>query len=305
MRRCCIGMLLGLGSAALLLAATGEKKPHIPANRLEPIVRHLSPLHQRLGKPKPGDWLARFKEPGQTFRQYYNCNPTVPTKIRNTLYIQPIGDFTKPQMKIITLTTRYLGIFYDVPVKTLTTLPLSAIPASARRQHPSWGMDQILSTYVLDTVLKPHRPKDACALIAFTASDLWPGEGWNFVFGQASLRERVGVWSIYRNGDPGDNKEAFLLCLRRTLKTGTHETGHMFSIKHCTAYECGMCGCNHREESDRRPLWFCTECMAKVCWATRVMPVPRFRKLSAFCATYGLKKEAEFYQRCITTLTTP
>ena len=26
------------------------------------------------------------------------------------------------------------------------------------------------------------------AVLALTTSDLWPGEGWNFVFGQASLR---------------------------------------------------------------------------------------------------------------------
>ena len=37
-------------------------------------------------------------------------------------------------------------------------------------------------------------PKDAFAFVAFTSSDLWPGEGWNFVFGQASMEGRIGVW---------------------------------------------------------------------------------------------------------------
>jgi hypothetical protein len=27
-------------------------------------------------------------------------------------------------------------------------------------------------------------PADALAYLALTASDLWPGEGWNFVFGR-------------------------------------------------------------------------------------------------------------------------
>ena len=49
---------------------------------------------------------------------------------------------------------------------------------------------------------------------------------------------------------------------RFALITATHETGHMFSMLHCTAYECCMCGSNHREESDRRPVYLCPECTA-------------------------------------------
>ena len=33
-----------------------------------------------------------------------------------------------------------------------------------------------------------------------------------------------------------------------------HETGHMFSMRHCTKYECLMSGTNHMGETDRRPL---------------------------------------------------
>ncbi|MGE5192634.1 MAG: Zn-dependent protease, partial [Deltaproteobacteria bacterium] len=64
---------------------------------------------------------------------------------------------------------------------------------------------------------------------------LKPGEGWNFVFGQASLSDRVGVWSIYRFGNPEKSADDYKLCLRRTLATAVHETGHMLGIKHCTA----------------------------------------------------------------------
>ncbi len=31
---------------------------------------------------------------------------------------------------------------------------------------------------------------------------LHAGKGWNFVFGQASLQDRVGVWSLHRQVDP-------------------------------------------------------------------------------------------------------
>jgi archaemetzincin len=155
---------------------------------------------------------------------------------------------------------------------------------------------------VLDKVLRPRLPADACVYIALTTSDLWPGEGWNFVFGQASLSERVGVWSIARNGDPHGNDPEFRLCLLRTLKTASHETGHMFSMQHCTLYECNMCGSNHREEADRRPLWLCPHCLAKLCHATGADPIRRFKDLAAFSKRAGLKTEQEFYEKSLAVL---
>ena len=264
--------------------------------------RKLLPLHTELGKPQPGDWLAAHHEPGQTFRQYVRSGPTKPDKRRRTIYVQPLGDFGKTQRKIITLTAEFMGIYFDLPVRIREDLPLELIPAKARRTHPSWGDKQILTTYVLYDVLKPRLPKDACVFIAFTPSDLWPGPGWNFVFGQASLRQRVGVWSIYRNGDPDQSDEAFRLCLLRTIKTATHETGHVFSMMHCTLYECNMCGSNHRAESDRRLLALCPHCLAKLCYATDADPQERFEKLIAFCKLSGLKPEQEFYEKSLAVL---
>jgi len=97
-------------------------------------------------------------------------------------------------------------------------------------------------------------------------------------------------------------EDAFRLCLLRTLKTATHETGHMFSMHHCTAYECNMCGSNHREESDRRPLWCCPQCAAKTCWATRTDMAPRYLKLLAFARANALTAEAEFFAKSIRAL---
>jgi len=205
----------------------------------------------------------------------------------------------------VQLTADYMGRFFSRPVTIKEDLPLSVIPAKARRKHPQWGMNQVLTEYVLDKVLKPAIPKDGAAFIAFTASDLWPGEGWNFVFGQASLRDRVGVWSIYRNGEPDRNEDEFRLCLLRTMKTAVHETGHMFSMHHCTKYQCVMCGSNHREESDSHPLWCCPECMAKVCWATGSDPIERYRKLAEFCRDNGFKAQEAFFSESIKALGGP
>ncbi len=266
-------------------------------------MKKIEPLFSKLGKPGPSDWLAQHREQGQDFRDYVKCRPMTARGKRRVIYIQPVGDFDKKRRKIVRLTAEFMGIYFDRPVKIKKDLPLSTIPARARRKHPSWGDKQLLTTYILDDVLKPKLPDDAAAFIAFTASDLWPGRGWNFVFGQASLRERVGVWSIYRNGDPSAGEgQAYRLCLLRTMKTATHETGHMFSMFHCIKYECNMCGSNHREESDRRPILNCPECMAKVCWATGAKPVKRYKALEAFCREQGLKGEAALYAKCLEAL---
>ena len=132
----------------------------------------------------------------------------------------------------------FLSYFFDLPVMIKDNLPLSLIPQSARRSHPSWGTKQILTTYVIEEILIPRLPDDGAAFLALTNADLWPGPGWNFVFGQASIEDHVGVWSMYRNGDPDKSKDDFKISLVRTLKTAAHEIGHMFSMLHCIKYKC-------------------------------------------------------------------
>ena len=171
---------------------TAEETPEVSAIRA--AAQKIKPLYRKMDKPQPGEWLAAHKEPGQTFDQYLRSNPNRPGGALTTIYIQPLGEFDDTQQQLIEATADLLGSFYGVPVKTLDKIGMDLIPAKARRVHPSWGDKQILTTYVLGDVLKPRRPKDAVAVLALTASDLWPGEGWNFVFGQADLHDRVGVW---------------------------------------------------------------------------------------------------------------
>ena len=116
---------------------------------------------------------------------------------------------------------------------------------------------------------------------------------------QANLRQRVGVWSIYRNGDPGEG-----LCLRRTLATAAHEAGHILGLAHCTAYSCLMNGSNHQEEKDRRPMHLCPVCLRKLCWNLRVEPVPYLTKLNAFCQQHGLDPESIWYEKALAALAT-
>jgi archaemetzincin len=287
-------------SSAASAPAAGKPARPLTAAEMKALREKLRPLASKMDKPGPSDWLANHKEAGQTFEQYLGIEQKVTVAgSRRILYIQPLGDFTAGQRKVVDLSAEFVGLFYGCQVKVQPDVPLSVIPAKARREHPGSAGGQILTTYVMDGVLKPTLPADAVARIAFTAKDLWAGEGWNFVFGQASLHDRVGVWSIHRNGDADGNEAEVRLCLRRTIRTASHEIGHMFSIEHCIAYQCGMCGSNNLAEADAGPLEFCPECVAKVWWACRYDPATRFRKLADFCTRQGLKSEAEFYEKSL------
>ena len=271
---------------------------------LLPVLRAMEavrPLHTIMGKPQPGDWmLEHSEEKGQTFVEYLKSNPVLPSEQRRTIYVQPLGDFTEPQRRIVTITTEYLSLFFNLPVKVNDALPLSLVPSTARRQSPlEKGIEQLQTGYIRQQTLKPRFPNDAAVLIAFTTADLFPGPGWNFVFGEASLTDRVGVWSLYRFGDPDPIYGDFELCLLRTLKLATHETGHMFSMPHCTKYECNLSGTNHLGETDSRGLDVCPECMAKICWGMKYDPLQRYEKLAEFCRVNQLDKDREFFVKAV------
>jgi archaemetzincin len=269
-------------------------RPENESNELTAIRsagRAIGPLHDPIRVTQPGDWLDEHEEPGQSFEEYCRSDPRRPTTVRTTMCLQPIGEFNAAGMAVIEATAELLADFYGVPVRMLEPMDLAWVPHQARRLHPYTGVEQILTKFVL-RLLNQKKPLDAVTVLALTTSDLWPGKGWNFVFGQASLRAGVGVWSLHRLGDPEIKPETFL---RRTAKVAVHETGHMLGIRHCTQFECGMNGANHQDEADGQPIWFCPEDEMKIWWACCVDPARRYGRLAEVAARHALDREAEFW----------
>lgn len=128
------------------------------------------------------------------------------------------------------------------------------------------------------------------------------GGGLELRLREANLRQRTGVWSIYRNGDPAQGEAAFRLYLRRTLATASHELGHVPTIYHCTAFRCLINGSNHQEERDARPLHLCPVCLRKLCWNLQAEPVPYLTRLKAFCQQNGLDPERGWYEKVTAAL---
>jgi archaemetzincin len=263
-------------------------------------IGKLLPLHERKKPPQPGDWLDQFpKEKGQSFIQYTK-NRTPSRTAYPRLYLQQIGEFDHAMQEQIPDVADALSRFFGLPTLELDPLSLDDLSSTDFRERTG-SPRQILTTKLLEK-LKLSRPRDAAAVLGLTVEDLYPGDRWNFVFGQASLDQRVGVWSTARLGDTNEVDTGRKVLRRRLFKLAWHETGHMFGIPHCIAYECGMNGCNHLEESDRQLLEYCPQCQAKIWWTNHYNPLKRANALLEFAIRENWEEETKYWQQAIEKL---
>ncbi len=249
-------------------------------------IRKLSSLDIVLPVALPGDWLYEHKEPGQTFVEYKNCNPVSPNSIQNIIYIQPLGNFSRSTDSIIQSTVDYLNAFFGLKVSLLPVISDSLIKSPYKRIRED-GHQQYLTTFILDSLLVPRLPKDGIAMMAITDTDLYPKDSWNYVFGQAYTRKKVGISSIYRYIENDQPRK----CLERLIQTSSHEIGHMFSILHCTNAICVMNGSNSMEESDSRPNRLCSVCLNKLSWNIKFNNMKRFTQLKSYFDKYQIRRD--------------
>jgi archaemetzincin len=165
------------------------------------------------------------------------------------------------------------------------------------RMNPLTRNRQILTSDVL-AFLKTKLPTDAYCTLAITMEDLYPSPSWNFVFGQASLQERVGVFSFarydpafYGEGRGADYQEVLL---RRSCKVLVHEMAHMFSLAHCIFFKCVLNGSNHLQESDSRPLRLCPVCLRKLQFSIGFDVTDRYSRLLRVYRKIGFDHESRW-----------
>ncbi|HEY8142010.1 MAG TPA: archaemetzincin [Kofleriaceae bacterium] len=266
-----------------------------------------------IAAPLEDDWLAQHEEAGQTFDQYKRGRPNRPSAARRTIYLEPIGFPTErsprergttsqgmtrwasaggPPVEVV---AEFARAHFQLPVKVLPPIALERTGAKVRDRG---DFRQILAPDLLEH-LKTRLPPDGYCLIGLTATDLYPEESWNFVFGMATLRERVGVYSTARYqpsfyGEEDHYPAPEHWVMRRSLKVMAHEIGHMFGMEHCTYYECVMNGSNHLDETDRRPVHLCPVCLRKLHYAIGFDPDRRYRDLERFFRKNKLGPEADW-----------
>ncbi len=259
---------------------------------------------------EPGDWLDRFDERYVPFREYVETDPVRADDDRNVLAFVPVGPFTSREREVMDATVELCGIWFDLPTRVL---PAMDLPGEDFQRSVGMGTAapprvQYHTDWFLQSRLPRNRPEDAVTLVAVTMGDLYPGEGWNFVFGMAMLHRRVGVYSLVRHfadfWGQDDDAEAQRRALLRSLKLVVHESGHTFGLEHCVRYRCVMNGSNSLDESDRQPLHLCPDCLRKLAWNRGLDVNARYDALAALYTRLGLTEEARWVEDRLAVLRT-
>lgn len=254
-------------------------------------------LFEKKRKAKKGEWLDRFPESGQSFLRYQSSNPVRPTAERGTIVLQPLGEFRASEKELLETLRLALSIFFQLPVELRSALPL---PVKGRRSRNEGGKRWIQQStpVLLDEVLAPKVPKNAVIYVGVTLTDLYPEPTWNYVFGEASLEKRVGVYSLVRffpefwgEKDSASGRDKGLA---RSVAVLCHETGHAFGMEHCTAYECVMNGSNSLEELDSQFGELCPICLRKLQWNIGFEPRGRYQRLRDFYRKEGVPSLARW-----------
>ena len=238
-----------------------------------------------------GGWAGSCQDDGQSFFAYVTGDPVRPTERRRTLVLQPIGPWSQRHRRLLDVLVEFMNLSFGIPARLAAPLPLP--PFGYRVWDTGAGpKPQYRTGVLLDRVLAPRLPDDAVACLGVTMADLYPSPAWSYVFGEASFERRVGIYSLVRytpelTGQP-DSPAARGLLLRRSVKALAHETGHMFSLRHCPYYQCLMNASTTLAELDQGPGWECPLCLRKLHWNLGFAPVERYRRLAGFYRRQGL-----------------
>jgi len=244
----------------------------------------------KLSDPQPGSWRYNHDEKFQQFEDFQKSKKIKPEPGKNIIYLQPVGTFNALQQKEIQLTKEYLNAYYQLETKILPALPNSIIDKTAKRMSGE-GHEQVLASYVLDSILIKRKPKDGVVLMGITERDLYPRPEWNYVFGFASYEDGVGVTSLYRFANGNLTASNFNESLLRLMKISSHEIGHMFGISHCLNANCVMNGTSSLSETDFHFARACSLCQQKLNSSIHYDPKKRLTELKQFFEKQHLNTE--------------
>ncbi|MEZ0230890.1 MAG: archaemetzincin [Planctomycetota bacterium] len=236
---------------------------------------------ERLGRPQPGEWLARSPEQGQTLEEYVKGCANRRREGREAIVLRPLGPLSPRARAALDPVRRFTEAYFASPVRLLDEAPLpDAAYSKERGQH---------DVTPLLVHLKSEVKEDELIRAGIADRDLsWTALVPNFVFGGASIDQRVGVYSLARfaAGDPSEK-----LYRTRAFKLLAHELGHVLSLAHCIYYRCVMNGVNSLVESDAAPLRPCPVCFEKLRWNLGLDPDARARALAKFYADEQLDEK--------------
>ena len=278
------------------LAALGNlfEEPEVLRRLLKPD-RDFLPITP----PGPTDWLTLHNENGESFDAYRDSGANRPDATRRIIYLLPIGDFSDEASPPLDDLRAFAAAFFQLEVKVLPAYVPHDLEFEPRQNRHS-GQRQVWTKGIMD-FLKTRLPADAYCLLGLTMTDLYPQRSWNYVFGQASLAERVGVYSFARYDPEFFHEERGAhyrdAILQRSCKVLAHETAHMFGLPHCIYFDCVVNGSNGLTETDAQSPHLCPVCLRKLHFATGFDAVKRYEQLARFFHDRKLYEESDWTNR--------
>jgi len=144
---------------------------------------------------------------------------------------------------------------FGLPVREMEIPALDFAYDGTRRQYSSVAVLEMLARL---------SPAGAAKLLAVTDRDLFVPV-LTFVYGQAQLNGRVGVFSLARLRQEfyGFAPDRAVL-VERAAKEALHETGHLFGLVHCAERTCAMSLATNIRQIDSKQPAFCAPCRARL-----------------------------------------
>ncbi|CAF3789888.1 unnamed protein product [Rotaria sordida] len=292
----------------LIAEALGDIS-QLPRDMQMAVTNKLHESFQPVPIPNHGDWLRYHEEKGQTLKAFeQTTSKAVPHSTFNTIYIQPVGSFNHPRAAPLNVIIQFARIFFaGCEVELLPTIDFSK-DMKYRENH---GIKQYRTDGFYNYLSQTRYFRDTSRellCVAVTMTDIYPDESWNFVYGEARVKDGLGVYSFARL-DPLFSessqillsvpltKEERIVMLRRCIKILLHELGHLFGLNHCIYFICLMNGANNQIEMDRQTLYLCPVCLRKL-YSTLYFDVRHmYENFVYLCEIYGLEEERLWYRK--------
>lgn len=294
-----------------------EKAESIPA-AFTPVP---SGAFQKLRRMR-GDWLSCNSERGQSVasfcRKSFRASPHAHVR---TIELVPIGPFppaaggeAEAGAPDLAALERYTAAFFQCECRV--GRPMKVGDGAVHSRIGDEGQQQLHVGSLIEVLGRIKYERDVLCRVGVTMCDLFDHEEGGFVYGTARPMDGVGVFSFARFGPdaelddgsgagpasgPGESAHR-RSPLYRCAKVLTHELGHLFGIEHCIHFECLMCGCNHLQEFDQRPLHLCPIDLRKLHEGCRFDVRARYAALAELYGEFGWPAEREWCQTRIAHL---
>ncbi|CAF4230774.1 unnamed protein product, partial [Rotaria magnacalcarata] len=282
--------------------------------------------------PKPTndlDWLANYREKGQTYAQFLDQCPFLDDRssLQEYIYLTLLDNDDRLSILNIDRLVDYTKRFFQMEVKLLPlftnitwndkkrTLACtvkgrnnSTSETTLRTRYDSiTGHSQICVNHVLN-LLKRSVPSDARCLVAITLHDLYSDSSDLFIAGLAQGNCRIAAFSFFRYDPRLEISEEFwydwkikktksklmsTIILLRSCRLLTHEIGHLLGIDHCIYYDCLMNGSGHLEEDFSQSLFLCPVDLRKLSKLVDFDVIQRYEQMLDFCTENKFTDETD------------